>query len=435
MWTTLEQLKERWITDDGKKRLKSVVEAARRQDPKWSSILDGFPHAAEVKNGRDLRGANLEKADFWGADLTGANLEGSVLIGANLKRAFLENADLSFADLSKADLTSANLDFANLGRAILNQANLNAAHLCGTALNPADLIDANLFATNLQGAYLLGANLSRANLSRADLRRATLEGAILSGADLRESDLGGANLSEAVLDHADLREADLRGCLLLKSNLKGADISGAKIFGVSVWGILLDGAKQENLVITEEEQADITVDDIRVAQFIYLLLENKNIRDIIDTVAKKVVLILGRFKAERKAVLDAIRTELRSRNYTPVLFDFDKPKSRDITETVSTLAHMARFVIADITDAKSIPQELGEIVPKLPSVAVQPLIQKGEVEYAMFEHFKRYPWVLEMHVYEDQRELIANIGQMIIDPAERKVREQQANAKPAQLII
>ena len=70
------------------------------------------------------------------------------------------------------------------------------------------------------------------------------------------------------------------------------------------------------------------------------------------------VLILGRFTPERKAVLDALREELRKRDYLPVLFDFDKPASKDITETVSMLAHMARFVIADMTDPRCIPHEL-----------------------------------------------------------------------------
>src|SRR5215471_12101124 len=131
-----------------------------------------------------------------------------------------------------------------------------------------------------------------------------------------------------------------------------------------------------------------------VAQFIYLLLNNEEIRTVIDTITSKVVLILGRFTSDRKAVLDAIREELRRRNYLPVLFDFAKPTSRDLTETVSTLAHMARFILADLTDARSIPQELMRIVPDLPSVPVQPLLLTSDREYAMFEHFTNYPWVL-----------------------------------------
>ena len=49
----------------------------------------------------------------------------------------------------------------------------------------------------------------------------------------------------------------------------------------------------------------ITSDNLEIAQFLYLLLNNRKIRDVSDTITSKVVLILGRFSDERKAVLDA----------------------------------------------------------------------------------------------------------------------------------
>jgi hypothetical protein len=60
-----------------------------------------------------------------------------------------------------------------------------------------------------------------------------------------------------------------------------------------------DATKQQNLIITDRDQPVITVDNIKVAQFIYLLLDNKEIRDVIDTIGRKLVLIL--FKALRIA--------------------------------------------------------------------------------------------------------------------------------------
>ena len=169
-----------------------------------------------------------------------------------------------------------------------------------------------------------------------------------------------------------------------------------------------------------------STDNLEVAQFIYLLLNNQKIRDVINAITSKAVLILGRFTPERKSVLDALREVLRRRNYLPILFDFDKPPSRDITETVSTLAHMAHFLIADITDARSIPQELQAIVPNLPSLPIQPLLLASQHEYGMFEHFKRYPWVLETYIYESQDELLTSIQERVIAPAEARVKVNES---------
>ncbi len=59
------------------------------------------------------------------------------------------------------------------------------------------------------------------------------------------------------------------------------------VYGIAAWNVQLAGAKQDNLVITHAEEPTITVDNLEVAQFIYLLLNNSKIRDIIDTIAKQ----------------------------------------------------------------------------------------------------------------------------------------------------
>jgi uncharacterized protein YjbI with pentapeptide repeats len=360
----------------------------RESNPDEDVLLSGcdLSHA-------DLRGADLSEVEFWHCNLSGADLR-----EADLSKADLSEANLTEADLSGADLTEARLRKTNLSKAILTKA---------------DLSSADLMLADLSGAYLNGASLHEANLSGANVSGANLTRVILFGAKLVKTNLTRANLSGA----------DLSAALLINTVLSEANLTDCQIHGISAWDVNLEGAIQSNLIISTFPTL-ITVDNLELAQFLYLLLNSDKVRHVIDTITSKVVLILGRFTPERKAILDAIRDELRKRDYLPVLFDFEKPSNRDITETVSTLAHMARFVIADITDAKSIPQELMAIVPALPSVPVQPLLLVSQQEYGMFEHFRRFPWVLEPFLYEDQEGLLTVLTEKVIGPAEKKVKEQ-----------
>jgi hypothetical protein len=124
--------------------------------------------------------------------------------------------------------------------------------------------------------------------------------------------------------------ADLQRAILVFTGLAGADLTACRIHGISAWNLNLERTKQQNLVITYPIESKITVDDIEVAQFIYLMLNNQKIRDMIDTITSKVVLILGRFTPVRKPMLDALRDELRKpeRGYVPVVFDFEKSRSQ-----------------------------------------------------------------------------------------------------------
>src|SRR5205823_9318442 len=173
-----------------------------------------------------------------------------------------------------------------------------------------------------------------------------------------------------------------------ETNCTKATLTDCIVYGVSTWYVELQEAEQNNLVITDISQPTVTVDNLEMAQFVYLLLHNEKIRDVIDTITSKVVLILGRFTPERKVVLDTIREELRKRDYSPVVFDFERPVSKDLTGTVQTLANMARFVVVDLTDPSSVPHELAMLVPGT-VVPVQPIVLEGRPEYAMFVDLKQ----------------------------------------------
>jgi Pentapeptide repeats (8 copies) len=138
----------------------------------------------------------------------------------------------------------------------------------------------NLFGANLRAAHLSAANLIGANLRAAHLGAANLFGA----------NLFGANLSEANLSEANLSGANLQSATLVNTDFTGADLAGCRIYGVSAWGLKLGGAKQQNLVVTPrypQYEPAITVDDIEVARFIYLMLHNQKVRTVIDTITTK----------------------------------------------------------------------------------------------------------------------------------------------------
>ena len=398
-------------------------------------------HVALLKKGADALNKWREANPDICPDLSGADLRGATLFEADLSGANLSGADLRRADLAKADLGGAILFEADLRGATLFEAYLSGANLSEADLRKADLVGADLRWADLSGATLAGANLFEGDLSGADLSRADLGGLILfranlSRAKLFKAHLRQANLSEADLSGADLTYAILEGSLLVNTDFSGADLTGCRIHGASAWGLKLEMTKQQNLIITHNDEPEITVDNIEVGQFIYLMLHNQKIRDVIDTITSKAVLILGRFTDERKAVLNALREELRQRDYLPILFDFELPERRNVTETVTLLARMARFIIADLTDPSSIPQELQAIIPSV-RVPLQPLLLEGSSLYSMFKDFdpQDFHWVLPVYRYKEPKQLLATLAENVIAPAERKVKalEERRRAIDAEL--
>jgi uncharacterized protein YjbI with pentapeptide repeats len=373
----------------------------------WNQWRDENPKIEVDLSGEDLTNVDFSGEDLTNVDLSGANLTkadlGIVRLSqANLSGANLHLAQLNYSDLTNANLSGADLRLAQLMHAVLNEANLSGANLHLAQLNYSDLTNANL-----SGADLRFAQLMHVMLNEANLRKAVLISAVLDEADLTNANFSGADLSQA----------SLIGAKLLGTNFENADLTGCWIYGVAAWNLKInEDTNQSSLNIAQRGEPIITVDNLEVAQFIYLLLNRQKLRNIIDTITSKTVLILGRFTPERKAVLHAMANELRKNNLLPIIFDFERATSRDFTETIKTLAGLSLFVIADITNPKSAPLELQATIPDY-QIPFIPIIEKGEKPFSMFRDLPKFPWVLKLLTYPSLAVLIEGFKKAIIDEA------------------
>ncbi len=386
----------------------------------------------------NLQGAQLHKAILGSANLTAANLSGADLERAECHGAALAEADLSGASLDHAifidaDLKNARFVGASLSQALFRNADLREADLKGTSHAETDFREADLSGADMSDTFAGPILLSRAQLRGAKLRGTVLNGASLRGASLQDANLAGADLSGADLEGADLeganlRQADLSKARLVQTNLKNANLTGCSVFAVSTWGVKLEGAKQVDLRITDMGEPLIAVDDLEIAQFMYLLLHNRRLRDVVQQIGSSIVLILGRFTSERKPALDTIRKAVRKYDYTPVLFDCEPLSARDLAEVLARLARMSRFVIADVTDASAVLNELRVVIPELPSLPVQLLLLSGAKEDRLLQRVMRHPTVLPLHRYKDLEDLAASVSDSVVGQLEAAARELQGRS-------
>ena len=328
-------------------------------------------------------------------------------VAVDLSGANLFQANLDGANLSGADLTGANLFEAELLRADLSKANLTRADLSGVALNVAKLTGANLALANLQGADLQGADLQGADLAGLYMEGADLSGADLSGADLTHADLSGVRLAETIL-----RDAKLCSC---------------RVRGLSAWDVNLEGADQSGLILSPDFQSTITIDNLIVGQFVNLLLNNAEVRDVIDTVSSKIVLIVGWYMPERVKTWNAVRVALLERHYVPITVNIDWTADIRVIETLARLVSLARFVVVDFTDPLTYRMfmlpELYQLLEKHASKPVQPILLKGSPLNTLHSEFQKSLSCLPLHEYSAQNETWEMEAADIVAAAERWIEE------------
>jgi hypothetical protein len=139
-------------------------------------------------------------------------------------------------------------------------------------------------------------------------------------------------------------------------------------------------------------------------------------------------------------VLDGLREKLREFDLLPMVFDFDRPTDKDYTETVQTLAGMSMFVIADLTNPKSTPWELGATVNqcKIPFIPIIDISVDPRPFAMLVDSQNSFHWVLNTVAYRSKKELLdgGNLKKHIIDRALAKREElRKAKAQEPEMIL
>ncbi len=359
---------------------------------------------------------DCQRLNLQNAQLSGADLKDLDFTGTNFSNAVLEDADLRYTKLNNVIATNCRFIHAQLG---------------GAKMMDSVFTNAQFQMAEMQKANLTNSKCERANFRAAFLREAILFNTTLSDADFTEAVLHDTNFSGTIAPNAILQRT-----ILVNTDLSGADISGSRIFGASIWNIKVNEATQQrNLIITQDNEPEITVDHIEVAQLIYLLQSSHRVGTVLDVAASKLVLILGRFNPpEKKQILEAIADTLRQKNYVPLIFDFTPLKGRDMMTTISTLAHLSAFIIADISAPKSVPQEISWTIPHLTTTPMLPLICSSEQPYSMFETFLMAPHTLPIHFYNEGIDLVSSMPALVAKLEKRRA-ELSEKLQQARLIL
>jgi hypothetical protein len=121
------------------------------------------------------------------------------------------------------------------------------------------------------------------------------------------------------------------------------------------------------------------VDDIELAQFVYYLTNHKKMRDALNILNERGVLLLGRFKDGGLERLYFMREWFQGKGYMPMIFDFARPDNLSLTETIVTMAGLSKFVVVDLSGS-SVPAELQAILSQIK----KPVLAFGD-PYALFQ--------------------------------------------------
>lgn len=285
------------------------------------------------------------------------------------------------------------------------------------------------------------------------MRDAVIDDCLFEEGDFSRADFSGTTFrntrfNKTIMTGATFTGASFINCNLNRVNLAEADfqvreISDTVIYGLSAWDLTVgEDTKQSNLVIEKSYElysdlvghgiVPLTVDDIEIAQFVYYLSNHKKLRNTLNVLNEKGVLLLGGFRDGGLERLYRLRDWFRQRGYTAMIFDFARPDNLSLTETVVTMGGLAKFIVADLT-GPSVPHELASVLAQIK----KPVIAYGD-PYAMFPDLTDHTKVVTIDAGTDPVEGLESAlpeaealhGQRMLELAERYSKADRKRLSP-----
>ena len=289
-----------------------------------------------------------------------------------------------------------------------------------------------------EGLNLRGAVFENAHFEEGDFSRADFSGAVFRHTRFNKTILTGANFDDAVFVNCNINRVNLVG-----ASFRVREITETVVYGIAAWDLQMsEASKQSRLVIERTHElyseliaqgkVPLMVDDIELAQFVHYLSDHRKMRDTLNILNDKGVLLLGRFKDGGIERLYAVRERLQRHGYMAMIFDFERPDNMSLTETVVTMAGLSKFIVVDLSGA-SVPGELQAILSQIK----KPIVAFGDA-YSMFPDIEDQTQVLMLEGDDPQwlpqlesllPELERLHGQRIVELARRY--ERAARSRPA----
>lgn len=230
-----------------------------------------------------------------------------------------------------------------------------------------NLSGVRIFNAFAEGLHLRDALFDGSHFEEGDFSRADFRGATFRNTKFNKTILTGANFDGATFINCNLNRINLVG-----ASFRVQEITETVVYGLAAWDLETSPEmKQSKLVIEktydlysdfmQQGKVPMLVDDIELAQFVYYLSNHKKMRNAINILNDRGVLLLGGFKNGGLERLYAMREWFKHKGYMAMIFDFVRPDSLDLIETVITMAGLSKFIVVDLS-GPSVPAELDAIL-------------------------------------------------------------------------